>query len=190
VDERTDRVFKALGDSTRRRMLDRLRERQGLTLDELCADLGMARPVGHPAPRVLEAAGLVTSVQRGRDKLHYLSPVPLHDIQERWIDRFERPRLRAPAEIRRQAEEDDMADRPTYVDVTYIRAGSTDRARETRAVVTRRRHSAEPARPSAANASASRFGATVTHASSIAPATSSHGSERSKRTPIHPRWPT
>jgi uncharacterized protein YndB with AHSA1/START domain/DNA-binding transcriptional ArsR family regulator len=124
MDVRTDRVFKALSDATRRKLLDRLRERQGLTLGELCADLGMARQSATQHLAVLEAAGLVTWVRRGREKLHYLNPVPLHEIQERWIDRFERRRLRALAEIRRQAEEDDMADRRTYVYVTYIRAGA------------------------------------------------------------------
>ncbi len=120
MDERTDRVFKALADPTRRRMLDRLRERQGLTLGELSRDLGMARQSATQHLGVLEAAGLVSSVRRGREKLHYLDPVPIHDIQDRWIERFERPRLHALSEIKRHAEDAEMADRPDYVYITYI----------------------------------------------------------------------
>src|SRR5690349_19716538 len=71
---------------------------------------------------LLEAANLISTVRRGREKLHYLNPVPLHDMQERWIDRFERPRLRALSDIRRAAEEQQMATVPTYVYVTYIKA--------------------------------------------------------------------
>src|SRR4051794_21786820 len=107
-----DEVFKALSDRTRRHLLDRLHEREGQTLGELCAGLGMARQSATQHLAVLEAANLVSSVRRGREKLHYLNPVPLHEIQERWIDKFERPRLRALARIKRQAEEDGMADKP------------------------------------------------------------------------------
>jgi uncharacterized protein YndB with AHSA1/START domain len=71
---------------------------------------------------VLEAANLISSVRRGREKLHYLNPVPLHDIQERWIDKFERPRLRELSALKRQAEEAQMADKPSYVYVTYIQS--------------------------------------------------------------------
>jgi uncharacterized protein YndB with AHSA1/START domain len=80
----------------------------------------MARQSATQHLAVLEAASLVTSVRRGREKLHYLNPVPLHEIQERWIDKFERPRLRALSTVKRQAEEAQMADKPTYVYVTYI----------------------------------------------------------------------
>jgi uncharacterized protein YndB with AHSA1/START domain len=68
---------------------------------------------------VLEAANLVSTVRRGREKLHYLNPVPLHELQERWIDKFERPRLRALTALRRRAE-DAMTDKPTFVYVIYI----------------------------------------------------------------------
>jgi uncharacterized protein YndB with AHSA1/START domain/DNA-binding transcriptional ArsR family regulator len=115
-----DSVFRALADPTRRALLDRLRERNGQTLGELCGPLDMARQSATQHLGVLEAANLVTSVRRGREKLHYLNPVPLWDIQERWIGRFERPRLRALSAIRQRAEEDTVADRPSYVYVTYI----------------------------------------------------------------------
>jgi uncharacterized protein YndB with AHSA1/START domain/DNA-binding transcriptional ArsR family regulator len=115
-----DNVFRALADPTRRALLDRLRERNGQTLGELCGPLDMARQSATQHLGVLEAANLITSVRRGREKLHYLNPVPLWDIQERWIERFERPRLRALSAIKRRAEEDTVADRPSYVYVTYI----------------------------------------------------------------------
>ena len=115
-----DQVFKALGDPTRRHLLDRLRVRNGQTLGELCDDVGMARQSASQHVAILEAANLISSVRRGREKLHYLNPVPLHEIQERWIDRFERPRLRTLSAVKRQAEEAAMADRPAYVYVTYI----------------------------------------------------------------------
>jgi len=121
MDERLDKAFKALSDPTRRHLLDRLHERQGQTLGELCADLRMARQSATQHLAVLEAANLISSVRRGREKLHYLNPVPLHEIQERWIDKFERPRLGVLARLKRQAEEEeDMIDKPTYVYVTYI----------------------------------------------------------------------
>ena len=71
---------------------------------------------------VLEAANLISSVRRGREKLHYSNPVPLQEIQERWIDKFERPRLRVLSALKRQAEEAQMADKPTYVYVTSIQS--------------------------------------------------------------------
>jgi len=120
-----DTVFKALADPTRRYLLDLLHERSGRTLGELCDRLEMTRQSATQHLGLLEAANLVTTVRRGREKLHYLNPVPLHDMQERWIDKFERPQLRALSAVKRQAEEDkkaeeDMSDRPSYVYVTYI----------------------------------------------------------------------
>ncbi|WP_373466853.1 ArsR/SmtB family transcription factor [Streptomyces umbrinus] len=115
----TDRVFKALADGTRRRLLDRLHEHSGQTLGELCEHIDMTRQSVTQHLAVLEAANLVSTVRRGREKLHYLNPVPLHEIQERWIDKFERPRLRALSAVKRRAEED-MSDKPTFVYVTYI----------------------------------------------------------------------
>jgi uncharacterized protein YndB with AHSA1/START domain/DNA-binding transcriptional ArsR family regulator len=119
VDE-GDAVFRALADPTRRALLDMLHERNGQTLGELCAPLGMARQSATQHLGVLAAANLITTVRRGREKLHYLNPVPLWSIQERWIEKFERPRLRALSAIRQRAEEDPMAERPDYVYVTYI----------------------------------------------------------------------
>jgi uncharacterized protein YndB with AHSA1/START domain/DNA-binding transcriptional ArsR family regulator len=117
-----DLVFRALADPTRRLLLDTLRRRNGQTLGELCGPLHMARQSATQHLDLLESANLITTVRRGRQKLHYLNPVPLWEIQHRWIDRFERPRLRALNTIKQQAEEDPMADRPDYVYVTYIQA--------------------------------------------------------------------
>ena len=115
-----DAVFKALADPTRRALLDRLRERNGQTLGELCEPLAMARQSATQHLGVLEAANLITTIRRGREKLHYLNPVPLWSIQERWIGKFETPRLRALSAVRQRAEEASMADQPSYVYVTYI----------------------------------------------------------------------
>ncbi len=115
-----DAVFRALADPTRRALLDRLRKRNGQALGELCGPIEMARQSATQHLGVLEAANLITTVRRGREKLHYLNPVPLWEMQERWIEKFERPRLRALGVIKRRAEEDIMAGRPSYVYVTYI----------------------------------------------------------------------
>jgi uncharacterized protein YndB with AHSA1/START domain/DNA-binding transcriptional ArsR family regulator len=123
VAHEVDKVFRALADRTRRHLLDRLHERNGLTLGELCEDLGMARQSATQHLSVLEEANLISTVRRGREKLHYLNPVPLHEIQERWIDKFERPRLRALSAVKRRAEERQMVDKPdkpTFAYVTYI----------------------------------------------------------------------
>ncbi|MFJ4468252.1 ArsR/SmtB family transcription factor [Streptomyces sp. NPDC089424] len=114
-----DRVFKALADETRMRLLDRLHEENGQTLGELCERIAMTRQSVTQHLAVLEDANLVSTVRRGRTKLHYLNPVPLHEIQERWIDKFEHPRLRVLGAVKRQAEEA-MTDKPTFVYVTYI----------------------------------------------------------------------
>jgi uncharacterized protein YndB with AHSA1/START domain/DNA-binding transcriptional ArsR family regulator len=120
-DERVfdDRVFKALADTTRRLMLDRLHERNGQTLTELCSRLDMARQSATQHLDLLEGANLISTARHGREKLHYLNPVPLHEMQERWIDKFERRRLRSLSTIKQQAEEA-MTDRPTFRYVTYI----------------------------------------------------------------------
>ncbi len=115
-----DRVFKALADPTRRTLLDRLHERNGQTLGELCDRLGMARQSASQHLDVLEAANLISTIWRGRTKLHYLNPVPIYEIQERWIGKFERARLRTLSAIKQRAEEHDVADTPTFVYVTYI----------------------------------------------------------------------
>src|SRR5215217_7864672 len=80
----------------------------------------MARQSASQHLAVLEAANLVSTVWQGREKLHYLNPVPLHEVQERWIDLFETPRLRVLSAVRHAAEEHPMTDRPTFVYVTYI----------------------------------------------------------------------
>jgi uncharacterized protein YndB with AHSA1/START domain/DNA-binding transcriptional ArsR family regulator len=119
-------VFKALADPTRRLLLDRLRERNGQTLGELCEGLGMARQSATQHLDVLVQASLVTVVRRGRERLHYLNPAPIHEIGERWISVFDKPRLQAISNIRNQAEEYAMTSGttsvPSYVYVTYIRA--------------------------------------------------------------------
>lgn len=114
-----DKVFKALADQTRRYLLDRLHEHNGQTLGELCERIGMTRQSATQHLSVLEAANLISTVRRGREKLHYLNPVPLHEIQERWIDKFERPKLRALSDLKRRAE-DSMSDKPEFVYVIYI----------------------------------------------------------------------
>ena len=116
-----DNIFKALSDPTRRHLLDQLRERNGQTLGELCERVDMARQSASQHLAILEAANLIATVRQGRLKLHYLNPVPLHEITERWIEKFERPRLRALSAVKRHAEEQ-MTDRPTFVYVTYIEA--------------------------------------------------------------------
>ena len=118
-----DAVFRALADPTRRALLDRLREQNGQTLTELCGPLNMARQSATQHLGVLEAANLITTVRRGRAKLHYLNPVPLWDIERRWIGKFERPRLTALSAIKDRAEHEEdtvTAQRPDYVYVTYI----------------------------------------------------------------------
>jgi uncharacterized protein YndB with AHSA1/START domain/DNA-binding transcriptional ArsR family regulator len=125
-----DRVFKALADPTRRLLLDRLREQNGQTLTELCQHLGMARQSATQHLDVLGDANLISVVRRGRERLHYLNPGPIHEIEERWISGFEKPRLRTLSAIKAQAEEYAMDTTttqttiPTYVYVTYIKASA------------------------------------------------------------------
>jgi uncharacterized protein YndB with AHSA1/START domain/DNA-binding transcriptional ArsR family regulator len=113
-------VFKSLGDPTRRHLLDRLHERNGQTLNELCAGLSMRRQSVTQHLQLLEQANLVSVARRGRERLHYLNPVPLHEMQERWIDKFERSPLRALSAVKRQAEGDPVNAVPSHVYVTYI----------------------------------------------------------------------
>jgi DNA-binding transcriptional ArsR family regulator len=98
-------VYKALADPGRRQLLDMLHERSGLTLGELCEGLDMRRQSVSQHLDLLEAADLVTAVRDGRRKLHYLNPVPIHEIQRRWIWKFEEPRLAALDAIKQRAEE-------------------------------------------------------------------------------------
>jgi DNA-binding transcriptional ArsR family regulator len=99
-----DLVFKALGDSDRRRILDRLRMRGGQTLIELCEGIQMTRQGVTRHIDLLEKAGLVVTRREGREKLHYLNPVPIHEIAERWIRPFERSRLEALRDLKAQLE--------------------------------------------------------------------------------------
>jgi DNA-binding transcriptional ArsR family regulator len=99
-----DEVFKALADASRRELLDRLYADNGQTLGALCERLNMTRQAVSKHLAVLEAANLVVTVKRGREKLHYLNPVPINEIAERWIGKYERHRLRALAELRRNLE--------------------------------------------------------------------------------------
>jgi len=99
-----DKVFKALADPSRRQLLDRLYAESGQTLGELCRDLDMTRQAVTQHLGVLEEAELVTTVWRGREKLHYLNPVPLHEIYDRWIRKFERQRLGALRNLKRKLE--------------------------------------------------------------------------------------
>ena len=101
-----DAAFKALADPTRRILLDRLYARNGQTLGELHEELGMSRQAVSQHLDVLMAASLVVAVRRGRERLHYLNPVPLHEIYERWIRKYERRRLQALADLKRQLEDD------------------------------------------------------------------------------------
>lgn len=102
-----DAVFKALADPGRRQLLDALHERAGQTLGELCAHLAMTRQAVSKHLAVLEAADLVATVRRGREKLHYLNPVPIHEIAGRWIEKFERTRLDALLALKKGLEETD-----------------------------------------------------------------------------------
>ncbi|WP_175947261.1 ArsR/SmtB family transcription factor [Burkholderia pyrrocinia] len=99
-----DLVFKALADATRRQLLDLLHAKSGQTLSELCDGLAMSRQAVSKHLALLEAANLVATAWRGREKLHYLNPVPIHDIAERWIGKFERQRLQALADLKRGLE--------------------------------------------------------------------------------------
>ena len=99
-----DEVFKALADASRRELLDRLRADNGQTLNELCACLDMTRQAVSKHLGILEEANLVATVKQGREKLHYLNPVPIHEISERWIGKYERGRLRALADLKKKLE--------------------------------------------------------------------------------------
>jgi len=100
-----DAVFKALADASRRKLLDRLHASNGQTLTELCAHMGMTRQAVTKHLGLLEEANLVAVVWRGREKLHYLNPVPLHEIYERWIGKYEQKRLRALHDLKQNLEE-------------------------------------------------------------------------------------
>jgi DNA-binding transcriptional ArsR family regulator len=102
-----DEVFKALADASRRALLDRLHVRGGQTLNELCDGLAMTRQAVTKHLGILETANLVSTIRHGREKLHYINPVPIHQIGERWIKKFERGKLTALSELKRQLEKRD-----------------------------------------------------------------------------------
>ena len=104
-----DAVFRALADASRRQLLDRLHRRNGQTLGELCQGLGMTRQAVAKHLAVLQEANLVSWMRQGREKRHFINPVPIHEIAERWISKFEVPRLGALSELRKklEGEEDD-----------------------------------------------------------------------------------
>lgn len=99
-----DAVFRALADASRRQLLDRLHARNGQTLNELCQGLDMTRQAVTKHLAILEEANLVSSRRQGREKLHFINPVPINEIAERWIGKFERPRLRALSELKKTLE--------------------------------------------------------------------------------------
>jgi DNA-binding transcriptional ArsR family regulator len=104
MDADLDQVFKALADPGRRLLLDRLHAENGQTLGQLCARMEMTRQAVTKHLKVLEEASLVVPIWRGREKLHYLNPVPIYEISERWIGKFERGRLRVLAELKKKLE--------------------------------------------------------------------------------------
>ena len=120
-----DAVFRALGDPGRRRLLDRLNDRNGLTLTELSTGMGMTRQSVSKHLDVLVGAGLVTTVRRGREKLHYLNAAPINDIAERWIHHYDRARAEALSDLKTALEAtpmDKTSDQTTFMYTTYIHA--------------------------------------------------------------------
>jgi DNA-binding transcriptional ArsR family regulator/uncharacterized protein YndB with AHSA1/START domain len=113
-------VFKALADPTRRDLLDRLNARNGQNLRELSEGLDMARQSVSKHLAILEAANLVTTVRQGREKLHYLNAVPINEIAERWINRYDQDRVQALSDLKRALEDTPM-EKPQFVYTTYIR---------------------------------------------------------------------
>ncbi|HXS82241.1 MAG TPA: metalloregulator ArsR/SmtB family transcription factor [Methylomirabilota bacterium] len=99
-----DAVFKALADPGRRKLLDRLFESSGLTLGQLCERMGMSRQAVSQHLALLEEANLVSTSWRGREKLHFLNPVPIHEIYDRWVKKFERMNLKALDQLKKQLE--------------------------------------------------------------------------------------
>jgi len=104
-----DLVFRALADPSRRALLDRLFARNGQTLGDLTEGLGMSRQAVAKHLGLLEEANLVAAVRRGREKLHYLNPVPIAQVADRWIGKFERGRLEALVALKKELEKDDDA---------------------------------------------------------------------------------
>ena len=101
----TDKVFKALADKSRRRLLDRLRAKNGQSLSDLCAGLAMTRQAVTKHLRLLEDANLVATEKRGREKLHYLNPLPIAEIAERWVSKYETERVGALNTLKKALED-------------------------------------------------------------------------------------
>ena len=101
-----DAVFKALADGSRRELLDRLHARNGQTLNQLCEQMDMTRQAVSKHLAILEEANLVATVRRGREKLHYLNPVPINEIADRWIGKYERRRVQALDDLKKALEEE------------------------------------------------------------------------------------
>ncbi|MBW8724931.1 MAG: helix-turn-helix transcriptional regulator [Inquilinus limosus] len=99
-----DAVFRALADASRRELLDRLHAESGQTLGELCRGLEMTRQAVTKHLAILEEANLISSKRQGREKLHFINPVPIHEIAERWIRKFEQPQLDALSELKQRLE--------------------------------------------------------------------------------------
>jgi uncharacterized protein YndB with AHSA1/START domain/DNA-binding transcriptional ArsR family regulator len=121
--ERMDGVFRALADPSRRHLLDRLNDRNGQTLRELCEGLGMARQSVSKHLAVLESANLISTMRRGREVLHFLNPEPINAIADRWINQYDRARVHALADLKRALEAPSMGTEPTnteFVYTTYI----------------------------------------------------------------------
>jgi DNA-binding transcriptional ArsR family regulator/uncharacterized protein YndB with AHSA1/START domain len=116
-----DEVFKALADPSRRLLLDSLNARNGQTLRDLCAELSMARQSVSKHLAVLEAANLVTTVWRGREKLHYLNAEPINAIADRWINQYDRVRVQTLADLKIALETEQMSNNAEFVYTTYIR---------------------------------------------------------------------
>lgn len=105
MDSDMDLVFKALADPTRRMLLDRLHAQAGQTLGQMCDGAAMTRQAVTKHLKILEAAGLVAAVKQGREKLHYLNPMPIQEIAQRWIGKYERSRVEALGELKKNLEE-------------------------------------------------------------------------------------
>ena len=99
-----DAVFKALADASRRKLLDRLRQKNGQTLGELCHGLNMTRQAVAKHLRILREGNLVSWKREGRERLHFINPVPINEIAERWISKFENPRLQALSRLKSNLE--------------------------------------------------------------------------------------
>ncbi len=102
-----DKIFKALADSSRRKLLDHLRRKNGQKLNELCGDLDMTRQAVSKHLKILEDANLIAIVWKGREKLHFLNPVPIHEISQRWINKYETHQLDALTDLKKALEEEE-----------------------------------------------------------------------------------